>query len=73
MDSSAPRIDPTSLRGRKRIDATFRAIAKWRPAFEWGAVVVQLNRKLRRGYPKYLRDVFSSKSAFVYGVRRAAR
>ena len=37
----APRIDPTSRRGRKLIDATFRAIAKWRPTCEWGAVVVQ--------------------------------
>jgi hypothetical protein len=36
MDDHALRIDPTSRRGRKLIDATFRAIAKWRPACEWG-------------------------------------
>ena len=27
MEDCAPRIDPTSRRGRKLIDATFRAIA----------------------------------------------
>ena len=36
MDDRAPRIDPTFRRGRKLIDVTFRAIAKWRPACEWG-------------------------------------
>ena len=41
MDDRAPRIDPTSRRGRKLIDATFRAIAKWRPACEWGTIVDQ--------------------------------
>ena len=49
MDDCAPRIDPTSRRGRKFIDATFRAIAKWRPTFEWGAVVVQPNCAVRIG------------------------
>jgi len=49
MDDRAPRIDPTSRRGRKLIDATFRAIAKWRPACEWGTVVVQLNCAVRIG------------------------
>ena len=41
MDDRALCIDPTSRRGRKLIDATFRAIAKWRPTCEWGTVVVQ--------------------------------
>ena len=49
MDDRAPRIDPTSRRGRKLIDATFRAIAKWRPACEWGTVVVQPNCAVRIG------------------------
>ena len=49
MDDRAPRIDPTSRRGRKLIDATFRAIAKWRPTCEWGAVVVQPNCAVRIG------------------------
>ena len=47
MDDRAPRIDPTSRRGRKLIDATFRAIAKWRPTCEWGTVVVQPNCAVR--------------------------
>ena len=49
MGDRAPRIDPTSRRGRKLIDATFRAIAKWRPACEWGTVVVQPNCAVRIG------------------------
>jgi hypothetical protein len=49
MDDRAPRIDPTSRRGRKLIDATFRAIAKWRPTCEWGTVVVQPNCAVRIG------------------------
>ena len=49
MDGRAPRIDPTSRRGRKLTDATFRAIAKRRPACEWGAVVVQPNCAVRIG------------------------
>ena len=49
MDDRAPRIDPASRRGRKLIDETFRAIAKWRPTCEWGAVVVQPNCAVRIG------------------------
>ena len=49
MDDRGPRIDPTSRRGRKLIDATFRAIAKWRPTCEWGTVVVQPNCAVRIG------------------------
>ena len=49
MDDRDPRIDPTSRRGRKLIDATFRAIAKWRPTCEWGTVVVQPNCAVRIG------------------------
>ena len=49
MDDRAPRIDPTSRRGRKLIDATSRAIAKWRPTCEWGTVVVQPNCAVRIG------------------------
>ena len=49
VDDRAPRIDPTSRRGRKLIDATFRAIAKWRPTCEWGTVFVQPNCAVRIG------------------------
>ena len=49
MDDHALRIDPTSRRGRKLIDAAFRAIAKWRPAYEWRTVVVQPNCAVRIG------------------------
>ena len=48
-DDRAPRIDPASRHDRKLIDATFRAIAKWRPACEWGAVFVQPNCAVRIG------------------------
>ena len=49
MNDRTPRIDPTSRRGRKLIDAAFRAIAKWRPTCEWGTVVVQPNCAVRIG------------------------
>ena len=49
MDDRAPRIDPTSRRGRKLIDAAFRAIAKWRSTCEWGTVVVQPDCGVRIG------------------------
>ena len=49
MDDRAPRIDPTPRRGRKLIDAAFRAITKWRPTCEWRTVVVQPNCAVRIG------------------------
>ena len=49
MDSREPRIHPASRRGRKLVDATFRAIAKWRPVNEWGTIVVQPNCSVRIG------------------------